>query len=338
MSDDRPTGWGGDPVQPPDLEDVREAAERIEGLVVRTPLMPMRSYQAAADIYLKPEVLQPVGSFKIRGVGNWSLSLAEQERRRGIATSSAGNTAMALGYMGRILDVPARSHVPDSLHQSKRKALAAYGVDLVHVSMTDLMRFMFEEAWREEPQSYLNPWGEPLMIAGHGTIGIEIFEELPELESVFIPVGGGALLSGVASALKALNPDIRVYAVQARVNSALAAAFEAGGPRWIVWQDTIVEGASTPVITDEMFPMLRRLVDHLVLVGEDEVMAAMRVLALGDKLVTEGAGAAAVAAALATPVKERGLSVCVVSGGSVDRSLFARVVGAYGTAPIGSLY
>jgi threonine dehydratase len=148
VSDDRPTGWGGDPVQPPDLEDVREAAERIEGLVVRTPLMPMRSYQAAADIYLKPEVLQPVGSFKIRGVGNWSLSLAEQERRRGIATSSAGNTAMALGYMGRILDVPARSHVPDSLHQSKRKALAAYGVDLVHVSMTDLMRFMFEEAWR----------------------------------------------------------------------------------------------------------------------------------------------------------------------------------------------
>ena len=338
MSDDRPTGWGGDPVRPPDLEDVREAAERIEGLVVRTPLMPMHSYQAAADIYLKPEVLQPVGSFKIRGVGNWSLSLAEQERRRGIATTSAGNTAMALGYMGRILDVPARSHVPDSLHQSKREALAAYGVDLVHVSMTDLMRFMFEEAWREEPQSYLNPWGEPLMIAGHGTIGIEVFEELPELDSVFIPVGGGALLGGVASALKALKPSIRVYAVQARVNSALAAAFEAGGPRWIEWHDTIVEGASTPVITDEMFPMLRRLVDRLVLVGEDQVIAAMRVLALGDKLVTEGAGAAAVAAALATPVEERGLSVCVVSGGSVDRSLFARVLGEYGTEPIGSLY
>ena len=197
---------------------------------------------------------------------------------------------MALGYMGRILDVPARSHVPDSLHQSKREALAAYGVDLVHVSMTDLMRFMFEEAWREEPQSYLNPWGEPLMIAGHGTIGIEIFDELPELESVFIPVGGGALLGGVASVLKTLNPAIRVYAVQARVNSALAAAFEAGGPRWIEWQDTIVEGASTPIITDEMFPMLRRLVDHLVLVGEDEVMAAMRVLAFGRQAGHRGRG------------------------------------------------
>ncbi len=337
MSDDRPTGWGGDPVQPPDLEDVREAAERIESLVLRTPLIPMHSYEATSDIYLKPEVLQPVGSFKIRGVGNWALSLTEEERGRGIATTSAGNTAMALGHMGRVLGVPARSHVPDSLHESKRKALAAYGVDLVHVSMTDLMRFMFEEAWRDEPHSYLNPWGEPLMIAGHGTIGIEIFEELPETDSVFVPVGGGALLGGVASVLKTLKPSILVYAVQARTNSALAAAFESGGPRWIEWQDTIVEGASTPVITDEMFPMLRRLVDHLVLVGEDEVMAAMRVLAMGDKLVTEGAGAAAVAAALATPAKERGLSVCIVSGGSVDRSLLARVVGETGQSPIGSL-
>jgi threonine dehydratase len=330
VSDDRPTGWGGDPVLPPHLEDVREAAERIEDVVVRTPLMPMHTYEVGADIYLKPEVLQSVGSFKIRGVGNWALSLAEDERRRGIATTSAGNTAMALGHMGRVLGVPARSHVPDSLHETKREALTAYGVDLVHVSMTDLMRFMFEEAWRDEPYSYLNPWGEPLMLAGHGTIGIEVFEDLPELDSVFIPVGGGALLGGVASVLKTLKPSIRVYAVQARVNSALAAAFEADGPRWIEWQDTIVEGASTPVITDEMFPMLRRLVDHLVLVGEEEVMAAMRRLALSDKLVTEGAGAAAVAAALATPVEERGLSVCVVSGGSVDRWLLARVVGENG--------
>jgi threonine dehydratase len=337
VSDDRPTGWGGEPVQPPDLQGVSEAVRRIEGLVVRTPLMPLHSFDAAADIYLKPEVLQPVGSFKIRGVGNWALSLSNEERSRGIATTSAGNTGMALGYMGRLLGVPARCHVPDSLHESKREALAAYGVDLVHLSMTELMRFMFEEAWREDPHSYLNPWGEPLMVAGHGTIGVEVFEELPDLDSIFVPVGGGALLGGVASALKTLKPSIRVFAGQARVNSALAAAFEAGGPRWIEWQDTIVEGASTPVITDEMYPMLRRLVDELVLVGEDEVMAAMSLLAWGNKLVTEGAGAAAVAAALATPVDARGLSVCVVSGGSVDRSLFARIVAGIGASPVGSL-
>jgi threonine dehydratase len=268
-----------------------------------------------------------VGSFKIRGVGNWALSLTEAERRLGIATTSAGNTALALGYMGRLLGIRARSHVPDTLHESKRAAIAAYGVDLVHVPMTDLMRFMFEEAWREEPYTYLNPWGEPRMIAGHGTIGLEIFEDLPALDSIFVPVGGGALVAGVASVLKTLEPTVRVFAVQAAVNSALAAAFSAGGPIWIEWRDTIVEGASTPVITDEMFPMLRRLVDDVVLVTEEQVMAAMRRLAFGNKVVTEGAGAASVAAALATPESERGISVCIVSGGSVDRSLFARVIG-----------
>ena len=313
-------------MQAPDPDEVSRAAARIAGLVVRTPLIPLQTDDATSDIYLKPEVLQPVGSFKIRGVGNWALSLTEDQTRPGIATTSAGNTAMALGYMGRLLGVPARSHVPDSLHESKREAIAAYGVDLAEVSMTELMRFMFEETWRDEPYTYLNPWGEPLMIAGHGTIGTEVFEDLPELDSIFIPVGGGALLSGVASVLKDLKPSVKVLAVQAEVNSALAAAFEAGEPTWIDWHDTIVEGASTPVITDEMFPLLRRLVDEVVLVSEREVMDAMRRLALGDKLVTEGAGAAAVAAALATPVEERGLSVCVVSGGSVDSELFAEVV------------
>jgi threonine dehydratase len=317
-------------VEPPGLDQVREAADRIRGLAVRTPLLALHEPGAAGDIHLKPEVLQPVGSFKIRGVGNWALSLPEEERREGIATTSAGNTAIALGYMGLRLGVRTRSHVPDSLHESKRAAIAAYGVDLAHVPMTDLMRFMFEEAWRDEPYAYLNPWGEPLMIAGHGTIGLEVFDDLPGLDSVFVPVGGGALIAGVASVLKSLKPAVRVFAVQAAVNSALAAAFAAGGPTWIEWRDTIVEGASTPVITDEMYPMLRRLVDEVVLVTEEQVMAAMRRLALEDKLVTEGAGAAAVAAALATPPAERGVSVCVVSGGSVDRSLFARVVGANG--------
>ena len=313
-------------MRPPDLAEVEAAAKRLADTIVRTPMLELKSVGQPTHIYLKPEVLQPVGSFKLRGVGNWALNLGPDEVSRGIATTSAGNTALALGYMARELGVPARSHVPDSLHGSKRAALEAYGVDLVPVTMTELMRFMFEEAWKEEPYAYLNPWGEPLMLAGHGTMGIEIFEDLPKLESVFIPVGGGALLGGVASVLKTLQPSIRVYAVQAKVNSALAAAFVAGGPTWIEWHDTIVEGASTPVITDEMYPMLRELVDHVVLVTEKEVMSAMRRLALEDKLVTEGAGAAALAAALATPVEERGRTVCVVSGGSVDRSLLGRIL------------
>jgi threonine dehydratase len=220
--------------------------------------------------------------------------------------------------------------VPDTLHETKRRMLRSYGVELVEVGMEDLMAYMFEERWRDESYSYLNPWGEPLMIAGHATIGVEIFEDLPEVESVFVPVGGGALVSGVAAALKALKPSVRVYAVQAAVNSALSAAFEAGGPVWIEWQETVVEGASTPVITDEMYPMLRSLVDEVVVVSEEQVKDSMRRLALRNKLVTEGAGAAALAAALLIPSEQRGTTVCVVSGGSVDEALLREVLGPTG--------
>ena len=327
MSGDLPTGWPGDPVEPSTLEEIRSAARRLEGTIVRTPLLPLASHRGGTNIYLKPETLQPIGSFKIRGVGNWALSLSENEAARGLSTTSAGNTAQAVGFMARELGVTSRSLVPETLHGGKRRAIEAYGTELVPVSMTELMLYMFDEGWREEPYCYLNPWGEPLMISGHGTIGLEIHEDLPGVDSVFVPVGGGALISGVAAALKALKPAVRVYAVQAEVNSALAAAFAAGGPVWIEWHETVVEGASTPVVTHNMFPMLRELVDELVLVSEKEVKTAMRRLALSDKLVTEGAGAASLAAALKVPSSERGSSVCVLSGGSVDPVLLAELVG-----------
>lgn len=320
------TGWPGSPAVPPALESIREAARRLEGTIVRTPLVPLVDLAEDPGIYLKPEVLQPIGSFKVRGVGNWALSLSAEAAARGLSTVSAGNTAIALGFMARRLGVGSRSMVPESLHEGKRKTISAYGTELVGLSMNELMMYMFEERWRSEPYSYLNPWGEPLMIAGHATLGLEIHEDLPEIDSVFVPVGGGALIAGVASALREVNSHAAVYGVQAAANSALAAAFAADRPVWIEWRDTIVEGASTPVITHNMYPILRDLIDEVVLVSEEEVELAMRRLALDDKLVTEGAGAASVAAALKVSPEERGVSVCVVSGGSVDPALFARVI------------
>jgi len=325
MAELKPTGWPGDPVQAPSISQVREAAGRLVGTIVRTPLMKLKGDESDR-IYLKPEVLQPIGSFKVRGVGNWALSLSSAEVERGLSTTSAGNTAQAVGYMAKQLGVGSRSLVPDSLHEAKRSAIEAYGTQLVGVSMTDLMVYMFEERWRSEPYCYLNPWGEPLMIAGHGTIGLEIMEDLNEIDSVFVPVGGGALIAGVAAVVKKLKPSVRVFAVQAEVNSALKAAFDADGPVWIAWNKTVVEGASTPVITHNMFPMLRELIDEVVVVSENEVKSAIARLAMGDKLVTEGAGAAPVAAALKTPETTRGTTVCIVSGGSVDPILLAEVI------------
>ena len=326
MNNEHPTGWPGEPIEPPGLGEIEAAARRLQGTVVRTPLVRLRDQMSNPRILLKPETLQPIGSFKVRGVGNWALGLDAADAAKGLSTTSAGNTAQALGYMGQQLGVSSRSMVPDNLHAAKRSAIEAYGTELVGVSMTDLMLYMFDELWTAEPYCYLNPWGEPDMISGHGTIGLEVYEDLPTVDSVFVPVGGGALISGVAAALKAIKPDVKIYAVQAEVNSALAAAFTTGGATWIEYNETIVEGASTPVITHNMYPMIRSLVDELVVVSEEETRAAMRRLAISDKLVTEGAVSASVAAALKVPLDDRGETVCIVSGGSVDPAVFASVL------------
>jgi threonine dehydratase len=326
----RRTGWGGEPLAAPGVADFEAAADRIRGVAIRTPLVPLQGYDASPDIWLKPEVLQPVGSFKIRGVFNWAASLSPEERGRGLSTTSAGNTAQALGYAARVFGVPARSLVPEWLPENKSRSLERYGVDLVRVPFDDLLDYMFEEQWRTEPYSYLNPWGQPELVAGHGTMGLEILEDISDVDTVFIPVGGGGLMAGVGSALKALAPSVRVVAVQAAANPALDAAFKAGGSVWIGWQDTICEGASVPIIVDEMYPLLRSVVDEVVLVSEEAVRDAIKLLALGNKLVAEGAGAASVAGALSPAADRRGKSVCIVSGGSIDADVLAAIVGDEG--------
>ncbi len=286
----------------------------------------MHSYAAASEIYLKPETLQPIGSFKLRGVCNWASTLSPEDRNRGLSTTSAGNTAQALGYVARLFDTTARTVVPDWLPDNKLQSIINYGATPIKVPSDELMAFMLEERWKQEPYAYLNPWGEPAIIAGHGTIGLEIFEDLPDVDTVFVPVGGGALICGIGSALKALNPNTCIVGVQSEVNPALAEAFRDGGPVWIDWKPTICEGASTPLIVDEMYPLLRQVVDEAALVSEADARAAIRRLALGNKLVAEGAGAISVAAALAEPPEKRGKTVCVVSGGSIDPELLASIL------------
>lgn len=320
----RRTGWGGDPIPAPSPPEFARAADRIRHVALRTPLLPLHGPETG--IWLKPEVLQPIGSFKIRGVYNWAVGLTDEERSRGLSTTSAGNTAQALGYAARALGVPARSLVPEWLPANKAAAIERYGVDLVRVPFDDLLDYMFEERWRDEPFTYLNPWGQRDLIAGHGTAALEILEDLEDVDTVFVPVGGGGLIAGIGSAVKAVRPSVRVVAVQAERNPAFRAALDAGRSVWIEWRDTICEGASVPIIVDEMLPLLRAVTDDVVLVSEEEVRAAIRRLALGNKLVAEGAGAAALAAALQMPAEARGNSVCIVSGASIDAALLAEIL------------
>lgn len=314
----RPTGWGGAHVAAPSAAGVESAARRLAGIAVHTPLLPLHGHAASSPIWLKPENLQPTGSFKLRGVYNWASGLDRSEVERGLVTTSAGNTAQALGYVAKILNTRARTVVPDWLPENKRQAILALGVQIDTVSLDELLAYMFERRWRLEPEAFLNPWAEPAMVTGSATIGLEILADCPRVDTVFVPVGGGGLIAGVGSVLKARRPEARLVAVQSTSNPSLASALEAGRPIWIDHQPTLCEGAATPLIVEEMFPLLRRLVDQVVLVEEDTVRRTIGRLASRNKLVVEGAGALAVAAALSMPAAERGTAICVVSGGSID--------------------
>ncbi len=321
MTSDLPrrTGFRGTPIGASSLEDVRAAAGRIRGVAVRTPLVPLRSYSATRpDIYLKPETLQPVTSFKIRGAYNWAASLTDEQRSRGLSTVSAGNTAQAVAYAALLVGASSRSRLPDTTPRAKIEAIEAYGMEPVLMPGNELFDWMLSAGWEDESYTFLHPWIEPLMIAGSATVGLEIHEDFPDVETVFVSVGGGGLICGVGSALKALNPDVRIVAVQPEACAPLSASLTAGAPVWVDAGPTLCDGLGVPLVTDEMWPLLRDVVDDTVTVSEEQVKDAIRRLALDNKLVVEGAGAASLAAALATPVAERGLSVCVLSGGSID--------------------
>jgi threonine dehydratase len=308
-----------------DVAGIEAAARGLRGVLAPTPLMP---YGRAQDgLLLKPEVLQPVGSFKLRGVFHAVASMDPSVRARGISTVSAGNTAQALAWCGRRFGVEARSLMPEGAPQAKVKKVRALGGTPVLVPTAEVFRFLREHLWEDEPYGFVHPWTSRDVMTGHGTLGLELIAERPELETVYVPVGGGGLLGGVGSALRARAPEARLVAVEPAGCPALHASRAAGGPVEVAC-DTICDGVAVPYITDEMFPLLDGLVDDVLLVSEDEVREAMRLLATRAHLVAEPSGALALAAALRVAPSERGLSACLVTGGSVDAALLADVLSA----------
>jgi len=314
-ADRRPTGWGDPPTRAPTIDTVRKARERIETVVRHPPLIPFGP--EGSGVFLKSEVGQPSGSFKIRGVYNWTAGLAPDAVQRGFSTFSAGNTALALAHCARAFGTACRSILPDYAPAVKVQALREHGVEVVLSPFEELVDYIFEAGWRSEPYAFLHPWTEPAMIAGHATIGLEIVEDLPDVETVFVPVGGGALAAGVGSAIGMLNPATRIVGVQTASYPSLAQSFHAGRPVWIEPRPTICDGVAVPFTTDQLYPLLRRTVDRVAVVTEMQVREAVRVLAQESRLEVEGAGALALAAALDTPREERGLSVCLVTGRNI---------------------
>jgi threonine dehydratase len=308
------------------LAQIDNAAKRLRDVVVHTPLVPLHGFRERRDILLKLETLQPVTNFKIRGVFNAVAVLPPEERAKGLSTVSAGNTAQALAWTGRHFGVPARSLMPDTAPETKIEAVKRYGGEPVLVPTAEVFRFLKEHGWEREPYAFIHPWTNRDLMIGHGTIGPEILGDLPDVETVFVPVGGGGLIGGVGSALKAARPNVRVVAVEPEGCPALHESLRQDRPASVECR-TMCDGVAVPYITEEMFPVLREVVDDMVLVSEADVKATIRRLALGNRLIVEGSAALPVAAALATPQDRRGLSVCVVTGGSIDAAKLVEILG-----------
>jgi threonine dehydratase len=321
----RPTGWGDPPVTAPTIDAVRKASERLKDVARRTPLT--RFGRRESRILLKSEVGQPTGSFKIRGVYNWAAGLSPDEIKRGFSTFSAGNTALALAHCARLFGTTCRSILPDYAPQVKVQALRDLGVETVLIPFDELADYIFRAGWRNEPYAFLHPWTEAAMIAGHATIGLELIEDLPDVETVYVPVGGGALACGVGCAVGMLNPGARIIGVQTESYPSLAQSFHAGRPVWIEPRPTICDGVAVPFTTDQLYPLLEKTVDSVAVVSEEQAREAIRDLAREGKVVAEGAGALALAAALDTPLEDRGLSVCLVTGGNIPAELRRELLG-----------
>lgn len=301
----------------PELHEIREAAERLRDVVLRTPLVPLHGYEGADDLLLKVEVHQPVTSFKIRGVFHAVSCLDDATRARGLSTVSAGNTAQALAWCGRHFGVTSRSVMPDTAPATKIEAVRRYGGEPVLVPVDEVFRYLKEHRWEQEPYAFVHPWTERNVMIGHGTLGLEILEQCPQVETVYVPVGGGGLMGGVGSALKQLKPEIRLVAVEPEGCAALHESLRQGRPASVDCQ-TICDGVAVPYITDEVFPILAELVDSVVRVSERDVKATIKRLALGNRIIVEGSGALSVAAAQAAEPRERGVAVALITGGSIE--------------------
>jgi threonine dehydratase len=303
------------------LAEIETARERIAGAAVRTPLLRLH-VGAPAEIYLKLENLQPVNSFKIRGATSAVMLAPESERRTGLVTASAGNMAQGVAWTARELGVPATIAVPEHAPQAKITAIERLGGRVIKLPYDDWWNAIVTNRVDGVQGLFVHPVQDPGVIAGNGTIGLEVLEDLPAPDAIVIPYGGGGLTVGIASAVKALAPGTRILTAEPATAAALAAAFAAGKPTDVDYQASFVDGSGSRRVLDTMWPQVRPLVDGALSIPVAEVAAAVRLLAERARVVAEGAGALALAAALSGRAGS-GKVVCIVSGGNINLSTLA---------------
>ena len=313
-------------LKPVSLEEIRAAQARTAGTVVRTPLLRLPMENTDAQIFLKLENLQPIGSFKLRGASN-ALQQAEAGLlANGVWTASAGNMAQGVAWCARQLGLDCRVVVPDTAPATKLTAIERLGARIVTVPFADWIDIYHTRRYPGMEGLFIHAFSDPAVMAGNGVIGLEILEDLPDVDTVLIPYGGGGLSCGIASALRALRPDIRVCACEVETAAPLAASWAAGQPVEIAYTPSFVDGIGAPRVFPEMFALARRLLEGSLVVSLDAVARAIRLLIERSRIVAEGAGATPVAAALAG-LAGGGKIACVVSGGNIDAEKLSRILG-----------
>lgn len=305
------------------LADVEAARRRIADVVVRTPVV--RLPLEDADLWVKLENLQPIGAFKLRGAANAVLSTDPELVREGLWTASAGNMSQGVAWCARMLGVPCGVVVPEGAPETKLAATRRFGAEITAVPVDEWFEVFTTREHEGMKGLFVHAFEDDAVMAGNGTVALELVEDLAEFDAVVIPFGGGGLACGVAAVLRELRPGVRLYAAEVDTGAPLAASLEAGEPVRVEYRQSFVDGIGGPTVLPEMFALSRELLDGSLVVSLEEVAAAVRLLAERARVVAEGAGAAGVAAALAGKAEE-GRIVSIVSGGNIDSGKLARIL------------
>ena len=306
------------------LASIEDARRVIANSAIRTPLVRL-NVQAQAEVYLKLENLQPIGSFKIRGAANAIARLPREQLERGVVTASAGNMAQGVAWCARSLGIPCTVIAPATAPETKIEAIERLGGRVIKVSFEEWWKAFEERGYRGVDGTFIHAFDDPHVMAGNGTIALEILEDLEDPDAIVIPWGGGGLTCGIASALRELRPRCKIFAAEVKTAAPLAASLAAGTPTEVNYQPSWVDGIGAKAVFPQMFERARNLIDGSLVANLDSVADALRLLVTRNHVVAEGAGACPVACAL-TGEAGAGKIVCVVSGGNIDLSKLSRVL------------
>jgi threonine dehydratase len=322
-------------VRPITLAEIRDARERIAGTIVRTPLVRLQLGPDFPDIRLKLENLQPINAYKLRGAANAVAMLSDSERKRGVWTISAGNAGQGVAYAARQAGVPCAVVVIETAPASKIERMKALGARLIPVPYDVAWKALEERAYPGAEGTFVHPFDDHNFIAGHGTMGLEILEDAPDTAAIIGGIGGGGLVVGVGSAVKALKPEIKVFGAEPETAAPAALSFKTGSPQvFDAWEASFVDGAGGQSVFPRMWERMKPVVDGYIVVSLDQTKNAMRLMAEKARIISEGAGALPLAAAL-TGKAGKGPIVAIVSGGNIDLKKFFELIGS-AAARVGS--